>query len=79
MEMKTRRDLERHLRSDQVCEKREKIQDGRLTAEEWEDTENQKPVDYRHKNVDEKWTLLYISLFPNDTHPPSPCKSGLWK
>ncbi|KAF2109567.1 hypothetical protein BDV96DRAFT_669759 [Lophiotrema nucula] len=72
IELKTQGDLYVHLRTGQVCEKRDKIDDGRLSQQEWQQIESRKPSDYHLKAKEEKWALLYHALFPYRKSAPSP-------
>lgn len=71
--MKTNEEYNAHLRSAKPCEILPEPKDDRISLETWESIiKNSHKMQKR--SPEEKWELLYRTIFPEDTIIPPPCE-----
>lgn len=75
--MSSQKEVNMHIRQRPVCKELPKPIDDPIHREDREVIRENRPPGYRLKNTEEKWTMLYQSLFPEDKWTPSPCKLSL--
>lgn len=70
--MKSTQECNTHIRSAKPCEILPEPEDDRISSEKWSLIEER-----RGGEIEEKWTFLFETLFPNEKIKPSPCKPEL--
>lgn len=76
LEMKSDDAYSEHLQQDIACKKTIEPRDDRIRQQMLKRLDFKKTPYANARNVEEKWTMMFKVLFPNDTDIPSPCMSN---
>lgn len=77
LDMESENAYSEHILQEIICKKKEKPQEDRIPLQMLKQLDFKKVPYANARNTEEKWTMMFRVLFPNDTNIPSPCKSSL--
>jgi hypothetical protein len=77
MEMESEDAYSEHLQQEDSCKRKAEPQEDRIRPQVLKRLNFKKAPYTNARNVEEKWNMLFLVLFPDDTSIPSPCMSNL--
>lgn len=66
-----------HLQQEAICDKKSEPLDDRIRHQTLKSLDFKKAPFARARSIEEKWKILFQTLFPKEKYIPSPCKRAL--